>query len=57
MTRGLPRFAKWRASAAHLSRGSPSSLCVRREGLRAPLAYAAPVQDEGMVPIVEPRDS
>ncbi|SBO42124.1 class I fructose-bisphosphate aldolase [Cyanobium sp. NIES-981] len=48
------RFAKWRAVLRITPEGSPSELCVR-ENAWGLARYARTVQEEGLVPIVEPE--
>ncbi|NQV10965.1 MAG: fructose-bisphosphate aldolase class I [Cyanobacteria bacterium] len=48
------RFAKWRAVLRISADGCPSELCVR-ENAWGLARYARTVQDEGLVPIVEPE--
>lgn len=48
------RFAKWRAVLRISADGSPSELCVR-ENAWGLARYARTVQEEGLVPIVEPE--
>ncbi|EDY39799.1 fructose-bisphosphate aldolase class-I [Cyanobium sp. PCC 7001] len=48
------RFAKWRAVLRISPEGSPSELCVR-ENAWGLARYARTVQEEGLVPIVEPE--
>ncbi len=48
------RFAKWRAVLRITAAGCPSELCVR-ENAWGLARYARTVQEEGLVPIVEPE--
>ncbi|MCT0226443.1 class I fructose-bisphosphate aldolase [Synechococcus sp. CS-1328] len=48
------RFAKWRAVLRITADGCPSELCVR-ENAWGLARYARTVQEEGLVPIVEPE--
>lgn len=48
------RFAKWRAVLKISAEGSPSELCVR-ENAWGLARYARTVQEQGLVPIVEPE--
>jgi fructose-bisphosphate aldolase class I len=48
------RFAKWRAVLKITPEGAPSELCVR-ENAWGLARYARTVQEEGLVPIVEPE--